>query len=196
MRTRQGDKERDILDAAILVFGKEGYSNAKMHHIADNAGIGIGTVYLYFQNKEKILLRIFEYVWKELSTRIGAIRTDKSLTSPQKITALIDAVFDYFTATPNLALVFVNEQQEVRRGTTTPSYLPLYEKTLGECEKIIAEGQKNGAFNRNVATKFYLQFFFGGIRSTLLEWAGNPEGFSAGELKQSLKKVIFTGIAL
>lgn len=196
MRTKQGDKERDIVSAAIVVFGTEGYSNAKMHHIADRAGIGIGTVYLYFRNKEKILRRIFEYVWKELFSRIEAIRVDKAASSPQKITTLIDAVFDYFASAPPLALVFVNEQQEVRRGSALPSFLPWYDKTLGECEKIIAEGQKNGAFNRDVSTKFFLQFFFGGIRSTLLQWAANPKAVSASELKQNLKKVIFSGIAL
>ena len=40
MRKKEGHKEQDIINAAIKVFGQKGYSGAKMHHIAEVAGIG------------------------------------------------------------------------------------------------------------------------------------------------------------
>jgi len=57
MRTKEGNKEQAIVTAAINVFASVGYFDAKIHRIADNADIATGTVYLYFSNKEKILLK-------------------------------------------------------------------------------------------------------------------------------------------
>jgi TetR/AcrR family fatty acid metabolism transcriptional regulator len=195
MRTKQGDKETDILKAAIEVFGKQGFAKAKMHHIADKAGIGIGTVYLYFKNKETIVLRIFELVWNELLTKISCIRRRSDMASSEKLNALIDAVFDYFAHNPLLALVFVNEQQQVVRATPGASFLQAYENTLLESERIIAEGQQNGSFNRDIPTEFFRHFFFGGIRYLLLQWAAKPKTIAIGELKENIKKVMLNGIA-
>lgn len=49
------EKKEEILDAAIRVFAKKGVDGAKIQDIADEAGIGKGTIYLYFTNKQEII---------------------------------------------------------------------------------------------------------------------------------------------
>jgi AcrR family transcriptional regulator len=44
-----------ILDAATVVFGKLGYTNASIERIAEEAGVARSTVYVYFPNKELLL---------------------------------------------------------------------------------------------------------------------------------------------
>ena len=57
---KRGNKSDVILTAAKIVFASEGYHNSSVSRIAKEAGIGDGTVYLYFENKEDILIiRIF-----------------------------------------------------------------------------------------------------------------------------------------
>lgn len=49
-------KRRSILDGARAVFARSGYANTMVEDIADEAGIGKGTLYLYFPSKEQIYL--------------------------------------------------------------------------------------------------------------------------------------------
>jgi TetR/AcrR family fatty acid metabolism transcriptional regulator len=55
----QMEKKRLIVDTAIDLFAKNGFSRTKIKQIANEAGIGKGTVYLYFDNKSEILYEVF-----------------------------------------------------------------------------------------------------------------------------------------
>src|ERR1700716_1331157 len=58
--TYRGTSKRErILRAAIDVFARNGYFNAKVSEIAKAAGVADGTIYLYFDNKEDLLVTIF-----------------------------------------------------------------------------------------------------------------------------------------
>src|SRR5213078_5062357 len=58
--TGRGTSKRErILRAAIDVFARSGYFNAKVSEIAKAAGVADGTIYLYFDGKEDVLVTIF-----------------------------------------------------------------------------------------------------------------------------------------
>src|SRR6187551_3936591 len=48
------DRPRQILTAALEVFGERGLAAARLDDIAKRAGISKGTIYLYFPNKEEL----------------------------------------------------------------------------------------------------------------------------------------------
>jgi TetR/AcrR family fatty acid metabolism transcriptional regulator len=52
------DKERAIIDAAKELFTGAGYENTTMAHVARQAGVAVGTVYLYFKNKNDLLAAV------------------------------------------------------------------------------------------------------------------------------------------
>src|SRR5437870_7324690 len=52
-------KRHRILRAAIDVFARNGYFTAKVSEIAKAAGVADGTIYLYFDGKEDVLVTIF-----------------------------------------------------------------------------------------------------------------------------------------
>ncbi|MDN5300862.1 MAG: hypothetical protein PWQ60_376 [Thermoanaerobacteraceae bacterium] len=60
-REKQLEKRSSILEAAVSVFSREGYPNARMQEIATKAGIGKGTIYQYFKGKK----HLFQQVVKE-----------------------------------------------------------------------------------------------------------------------------------
>ena len=57
---QRSDKRVRIVDAAVAVFAEKGYRSARISDIARRAGVADGTIYLYFRNKEDLLLTIFE----------------------------------------------------------------------------------------------------------------------------------------
>src|SRR4051812_12881552 len=48
------ERPRQILDAALEVFGERGLALARLEDIAKQAGVSKGTIYLYFPNKEEL----------------------------------------------------------------------------------------------------------------------------------------------
>lgn len=54
------EKRRTIIDAALRVFAKSGFAAARISDIAVAAGVGKGTVYLYFASKEDLLIGVLE----------------------------------------------------------------------------------------------------------------------------------------
>ena len=53
------EKYQSILDAATEAFAEFGYFSCQVAKIARLAGVADGTIYLYFKNKEDILINLF-----------------------------------------------------------------------------------------------------------------------------------------
>ena len=66
------DKRRRILDAALRVFAAKGYHGTAVPDVADAAGVGTGTLYRYFANKEALV----NEVYRDAKQRLGAALLD------------------------------------------------------------------------------------------------------------------------
>ncbi len=53
-------KYMQIIDAAVEVIAENGYHQSQVSKIAKQAGVADGTIYLYFKNKEDILISLFK----------------------------------------------------------------------------------------------------------------------------------------
>ena len=60
MRDKNPEKRVRILDAALKVFATRGFYNAKVSEVAREAGVADGTIYLYFESKDALLIALFE----------------------------------------------------------------------------------------------------------------------------------------
>ena len=49
------DRPTQILDAALVCFAKRGFHQASMHDISTEAGISVGLIYRYFENKDAVI---------------------------------------------------------------------------------------------------------------------------------------------
>src|SRR2546423_2588275 len=49
------DRRSQILEAALVCFAKRGFHQASMHDISGEAGISVGLIYRYFENKEDVI---------------------------------------------------------------------------------------------------------------------------------------------
>ncbi len=55
-------KRRAILDAAAAEIARHGYDRANINTIAERAGIGRGTIYLYFASKDEVLAALLDAI--------------------------------------------------------------------------------------------------------------------------------------
>jgi TetR/AcrR family transcriptional regulator, fatty acid metabolism regulator protein len=194
MRKKEGNKEQDILDASVRVFSRIGYSNTKMHRIADEAGIATGTIYLYFKNKEDILLKIFETVWQNLFCIIEDIDS-KEIDAISKFRKTVDNIFDMFNKNAALAIVFVNEQHHIMKRSNK-IFMNYYTKTITICENVLQEGIAGNVIKSDIDPSLFSTFFFGGIRYVLTQWAHDPKKYDFEKASNVIKRIILTGIAI
>ncbi len=68
-----------ILDAAMACFLDRGYHVAKMQDVARQAGMAKGTLYLYFQSKEEMLLALLQRYFDDIRARICMIPAARTL---------------------------------------------------------------------------------------------------------------------
>ena len=78
-----------------------------MAKIAEVAGVGAGSLYLYYKNKANILSQIFDNLWQELAHKQEKMIARTDLTPLEKLDGMIDLVFDMFASNSSLALVYV-----------------------------------------------------------------------------------------
>jgi TetR/AcrR family fatty acid metabolism transcriptional regulator len=193
MRKREGNKEKAILESAVKVFAQHGYHHAKISSIAEQAGIATGSIYLYYKNKEGILLTIFDKLWSELTDGLQKTVKRSDLDPLQKLDLVIDKLFDLFVANPALASVFVNEQHHLiknRRGNIAKQY----DDFLDLAEEIIREGVRKNKFNPDVDIKLFRHFITGGLRSVLRQWSDKPQILTLHRVRQNVKYFIKHGL--
>ncbi|OJF92047.1 TetR/AcrR family transcriptional regulator [Alkalibacterium sp. 20] len=74
------DKQERILNAAFKEFSEKGYKNASTNQIAKEAGIGKGTLFYYFGNKENLFNQLineaFEIAYREYLSKVNFDETD------------------------------------------------------------------------------------------------------------------------
>jgi AcrR family transcriptional regulator len=76
---------RAILRAAAQVFATQGYAAGTTNHVAERAGVSIGTLYQYFPNKDALLIALMEEHLREgeailAKTAAESVRDDGDLT--------------------------------------------------------------------------------------------------------------------
>lgn len=73
-------REREILDAALALFLKHGEDKVTVEMIADEVGIGKGTIYKHFETKNEIYLLLMIHYEEELAELFRSIKhsDDKS----------------------------------------------------------------------------------------------------------------------
>lgn len=102
------ERKQDILLAATKVFSEFGMQAADMQTIADLSGVGKGTVYRYFENKEQLFRLSIELHLERLKCVIDQATSD--VVKPlEKLRAAWTAYLEFFQANPNLIELFRQE---------------------------------------------------------------------------------------
>ncbi|MEI6101665.1 MAG: TetR/AcrR family transcriptional regulator [Eubacteriales bacterium] len=73
IEAQKDEKRKLIFRAAARVFVRHGYHKTTVKEIVEEAGVSVGTFYLYYKNKEDIFEKIFDSVVNILSTISGAV---------------------------------------------------------------------------------------------------------------------------
>ena len=79
------DRRSQILDAAVVCFAKHGFHQASMHDISAEAGISVGLIYRYFENKEAVIAAMADRHKKEIQEVLERAREAPTLLESLEI---------------------------------------------------------------------------------------------------------------
>ena len=190
-RKPEGDKRRQILDAAVTVFAQKGYFTARISDIASSAGVADGTIYLYFKNKEDIIASLFSHVIEGHMTRakeeIASARTPR-----QKLLAIARHQLTALSERRDVAILF---QTELRQATLmsriSSKELRGYFDLLSG---VIEEGQKQGAFRPEIPRSLVVQSFFGALDELVTAWILSPTNYNLVQLAEPVTDLFLGGL--
>ncbi|BDG09785.1 TetR/AcrR family transcriptional regulator [Anaeromyxobacter paludicola] len=135
-----------ILEAAEAVFSARGFGAARMEEIAEQAGVAVGTLYNYFDDRSALLLAVLEESARELEERLG----DPALLAEgpfvQQLERFFAKVLEHQQAHFRLFAILVQEELEQGRLPARPVRRPALLKPMHRlAEQLVASGVRQGA---------------------------------------------------
>ncbi len=164
------DKRERILEAAIRVFAQKGFYATRVSEIAKAAGVADGTIYLYFENKDAVLISIFEERMGALLTILERITQSTDRDTESKLRRIVELQLGLLEGERDLAeVVTVNLRQSSRLLKQYAA--PLFTQYIDLIAGVIAAGQNEGTFRKDLSPRVCARALFGGLDGIALTWA-------------------------
>jgi TetR/AcrR family fatty acid metabolism transcriptional regulator len=166
--TNREQKRQRILRAAIDVFASKGYFTARMTDVAEVAEVADGTLYLYFEGKEHLLMSIFDSVLGRFIERLDE-EIEKIDNPTEKLSVMIRLHLETLGRDHALAHVLQIETRHSRRFMSLFTRGKLGEY-LNRVRDIIIEGQESGVFRGDISPGLATNLVFGAVDEIVTSW--------------------------
>jgi TetR/AcrR family fatty acid metabolism transcriptional regulator len=192
MAKRTSQKYDAILEASIRVIAKYGYHRSQISEIAKEAGVAGGTIYLYFENKEDLLISIFR---EKIGHFVRKAKQRLALSScPKKqLFHIILLHLKYLEANPALAVVV---QMELRQSDphVRKEISELMQAYLNLIEHVMEQGKLSGIFRKNLDIRLARKMIFGTLDDLVTSWVLHQQKYSLQEMAEPVYQMFVDGI--
>lgn len=191
MKQQQKPKYKQIIDAAVIVMAENGYHHAQVSKIAKQAGVADGTIYLYFKNKEDILISLFQEKMGLFVEKIRLEIAGKS-TSKEKLLTLIQKHFSMLAADHHLAIVTQlelrqsNKELRLKINEVLKGYLMVV-------DEVLTVGKETGEFRGDLDVRLARQMVFGTIDETITTWVMNDQKYDLTAIAPRVHDLLIKG---
>ena len=191
--SKSEDKHQRIINAALKVFAKKGFYNSRVSEIAKEAEVADGTIYLYFKNKDDILISVFETEMKKMIINMKK-ELSKCHDPVEKIRIFAFQHLNMITENQEWAEV---AQVELRQSS---KFMREYVKDhytdyINIFAYIIREGQEKGIFKEGINTGIAKRAFFGALDEMGRYWVlSRSKRYSVEESSKQISDMFTKGV--
>ena len=190
---RESDKPQQIIEAAVRVFARKGYYHSRVADIAREAGIAAGTIYLYFETKDDILVTLFRSKMAEFVAGLRkAIAGENDPVA--KVRRLIRMHFEMLEGNPALAEVVqveLRQGQKFFRGASAHE-VSSYFALLGG---VLEEGVAQGRFRPDLPVKVATKALFGAMDQMATSWVLGKRGYRLADTAPAVADIFLQGLS-
>ncbi|MFH1112332.1 MAG: TetR/AcrR family transcriptional regulator [Pseudomonadota bacterium] len=182
-----------IIQAAIEVFGKNGFQNSGISEIARKADVADGTIYQYFKNKEDLFFAIPAEKTKEFCLELE-LHLQGITGSVNKMRKFIWYYLYFFQENPEYARTLMLEMRVSKGFTKSRTYSSLREFTTKALD-IIKEGQEEGAIRKDVNVYLIRELLLGILEHMVTRWLVRGEDYDLMQYYREATELVIHGIA-
>lgn len=185
---RDRPKYKQIIDAAVIAIAENGYHQAQVSKIAKQAGVADGTIYLYFKNKEDILVSVFREKMAIFAENLDAILKEEHVAS-KRLERMIENHFRVLHEDRHLAIV---TQLELRQSgkELRLKINEVLKEYLSLLDTILTDGIETGELDSTIDIRLARQMVFGTIDETITSWVMNGQKYDLLQLTPTVHKLI------
>lgn len=192
-------KKMEILHAAMNVFARKGVVKTKMIDIANEAGIGKGTIYEYYRSKEKIFISAFTYFFENLESMLGKALENEDDPFRQLqiiVNTSFEALLHGGEGFADIMMDFWaegvrNKDQEILIAINLKDIYSEYRKTI---QLILKRGIRQGVF-RKMDTKAAASVFLGSFDGIMLQWIIDRKEIDLNKVTKEILNTFINGIS-
>jgi TetR/AcrR family fatty acid metabolism transcriptional regulator len=191
-RDKNNDKYQRILEAAVRVFAELGFYQSTISQIAREAGVADGTIYLYFKNKDDILVQFFSYKAKQVFDlfREEVSNADNAV---EKLRNLVRRHLEEFQRDKNMAIVYQAETHQNSRSAE-PQIREMSKMYLDIVSEIVEQGQADGSMRKDLYLSLVKRFIVGAVDETINNWLHSGGKYDLVSMADPLIDLFVRGI--
>jgi AcrR family transcriptional regulator len=182
----QEEKRRLLLEAAVRVFARSGYHDSRVGDITAEAGVAHGLLYHYFTSKEEVLEAVFRDAWTDVLEAFEGLESSEEPPREQ-LNHVAAILLGSWRRNPDLVRVLV---REVARGPQVKTKVDELARALATIERIVARGQREGAFRKDLDPALASWIFYGAIEEILAGWVVGRLADGDGDVAAAERTVI------
>jgi AcrR family transcriptional regulator len=185
------DRRRQLLDAAVRVFARQGFHGCRVSDIADEAGVAYGLVYHYFRSKEEVLDTLFLERWDVLVATIDEVAAREDMAPREQLHVIASFIVDSYRYDPDLMKVIIVEVTRAANSFGRTHLVKIREAYDG-IAGIVERAQKEGTFKSAVTPQYAAMAFYGAIEQVLTAWIFDLLPREQNEYEQAKRFVVET----
>jgi len=191
-KSKTNGKYHQILDAAIKVFAQQGFHQATISQIAREAGVADGTIYLYFKNKEDIMVNFFGYKTKQVFGRFWE-EVDKADNARDKLRVLIKRHLEEFQRDRSMAVLYQTETRRFSR-MCEEQIREMSKMYLDLVSEIVESGQDEGLMRKDLYMGLVKRFIIGAIDEVINTWLHSGGSYDLVSMADPLVDLFIRGV--
>ncbi len=191
MKTKTGEKYTRIIEAGVNVFTRKGFHKATVEEVAREAGVGKGTVYTYFQNKEALFLAIINEGINEMARVVEETRNPED-NPRQQLKQSIYSILDFFSKHREFCIFLVREHFSYNQSIKEQAekFHSRYNTVFG---KILQQGKEQGLFEFEHLDTLS-SGLTGAVFSAAFYWFMFSDEFPIEKIYQTIEDLLFKNL--
>lgn len=191
---RREERRRAILAAAVEVFAEKGFAAARTREIAGAAGLAEGTIYLYFEGKDDLLLTAFREAVSDFVAMAGQ-QLGSTASFAERLERLVSMQLSRIEAEPDLATVLLLEARQSTRfyGEPVRNVLRSYAHAI---ERLIESGLRDKEVRPDVDVPMARRMLIGLLEEVELAWLLGPRDWPLEPQAASIAETFLRGVAV
>lgn len=179
------DREGEIIVAAFRCISRLGITATTTRAVAQSAGMNLGAIHYYFENKDALMLGVLKAVMKHKIKRFDIVRHSR-LTPTRKIYYLLRSGSNFIQDREEVVATIALWAHAVAQGGVWQStYRKLFNELRAVLKAIIDEGVQTGEFVNTDSTTVAETIFFG-VQGISMQYVVSPSDFDHESLTDRL----------